>query len=146
MAVSATLFGGFLTSLATKLINLDTDTFNVVLLNNSFTPTDTFQFESSISAFEITGTGYTAGGTTIVGGLSISYNATTKTLTLTGANVEWLTSTINAWYAVIVDVTPGSAAANPLVGYVNFGGEESDTAGTFQINWNASGIAALSHS
>lgn len=257
MAVTASLYGGFLKSLAAKQVNLNSDTFKVMLLSNSYTPSDTHQYQSDLGGTEITGTGYTAGGatlssvtaaytaaianptslaqtpsgtggtfaagtyywvvtavdavgesaisnevtatltgstssvaltwtavtnatgykvyrtavgggagnenilvTTISSGSTVTYtdtgtagttltpptSNTTGGLIFTAANVSWASSTITAYYAVVVDTTPGTAGTNPLVGYINFGGAQSDTAGTFQINWNSTGIFVLKHS
>lgn len=54
-----------------------------------------------------------------------------------GANVSWASSTITARYAVIYDGTPGSDATRPLIGYLDFGADQSTTNGTFQITWDA---------
>lgn len=141
--MTAALYGGFLQSLANKQINLYNDTFHVMLLGSGYTPDDTHRYQSDIAAQEITGTGYTAGGQAL-SGVQTSYSS--NTLTLTAANIAWANSSISAQYAVIVDVTPGSAAANPLIGYVNFGQLVSDTNGTFEIDWNAAGIFQITHS
>ncbi|MEZ0366821.1 hypothetical protein ACAG26_24410 [Mycobacterium sp. pUA109] len=143
MSVTATLYGGFLKSLGNKQINLNSDTFMVMLLSSSYTPSDTHQYQSDVSSYEITGTGYTAGGATIA---STATSYASDVLTFTGGNVSWGSSSISAAYAVVYDSTPGAAASNPLVGYVNFGGTISDTSGTFEVTWNASGIATITHS
>ncbi|PBA43511.1 hypothetical protein CKJ63_03360 [Mycobacterium avium] len=143
MTMTAALYGGFLQSLANKQINLNTDSFHVMLLGSGYTPSDAHRYQSDIAAQEITGTGYTAGGQALS---SVTTSYASKTLTLTAANIAWANSSIAAQYAAIVDVTPGSAAANPLIGYVNFGQLVSDTNGTFEIDWNAAGIFQISHS
>lgn len=143
MSVSATLYGGVLQSLAAKQINLSSDALNVMLLTSSYTPSDTHRYMSDL-ADEVVGTGYTTGGKALTT-VTVTYSTITKTLTLNADPIAWANSTITARYAVIVDTTPGSAAANPLIGYVDFGADVSDTNGTFQINWNASGILTLSH-
>lgn len=143
MTITATLYGGFLESLGNKQINLNSDTFNVMLLGSGYTPLDSHRYQSDISSNEISGTGYTAGGQALTG-VSVSY--TSDTLTFAATNLSWTSSTITAWYAAIVDVTPGSSSTNPLIGYVSFGQAESDTNGTFEINWNAAGIFQVAHS
>lgn len=146
MATTATPYGGFLQSLVNKQINLNSDTLNVMLLGSGYTPAAAHRYQTDLGANEITGTGYTAGGQALSSVLA-TYAAGSDSLgqlTLSAATVQWNASTItNAWYAAIVDVTPGTAATNPLIGYVAFGQAESDTAGVFQIAWNASGIFQL---
>ncbi|TDH45778.1 hypothetical protein E2F47_27655, partial [Mycobacterium eburneum] len=126
MTITATLYGGFLQSLANKQINLNSDSFKVMLLTSSYTPSDAHRYQSDLTN-EVTGTGYTAGGATL-SGVTVSYAS--DTLTFSASNVSWANSTITAAYAAIVDTTPGAAASNPLIGYVNFGGNVSDTNGT----------------
>ncbi|MBZ4564628.1 hypothetical protein GBQ45_14290 [Mycobacterium avium subsp. hominissuis] len=144
MTMTAALYGGFLQSLANKQINLNTDSFHVMLLGSGYTPSDAHRYQSDIAAQEITGTGYTAGGQALS---SVTTSYASNTLTFTANNISWgPDSTISAQYAAIVDVTPGAAASNPLIGYVNYGELVSDTDGTFEIDWNAAGIFQITHS
>jgi len=143
MAITASLYGGFLQSLENKQIDLDSDTLKVMLLGSGYTPSDTHRYVSDLGANEVAGTGYTAGGKALTG---VTVNYASDTLTLNADDVSWTGSTITAYYAVVYDATPGSAATNPLISYVNFGGPESDTNGTFQITWAAGGIATINHS
>ena len=53
-------------------------------------------------------------------------------------NVSWTSSTISsAAGGVIYDNT---TAGLPLVGFIDFNGSFSTTSGTFEVQWNASGI------
>lgn len=142
MSASMTLYGGFLQSLANKQINLNSDTIKVMLLTSAYTPSDAHRYQSDLTN-EVSGAGYTAGGATL-GSQAVSYAS--GVLKFTGANVQWLGSSITARYAVLVDATPGSSATNPVIAYADFGADETDTNGTFQINWNASGIFTITHS
>ena len=45
--------------------------------------------------------------------------------------------------AAVLFQSDGAAAASPLICYVDFGSNQSVTAGTFQIQWAAGGIVAL---
>ena len=91
------------------------------------------------------GTGYTAGGATL-GSPTLTYTAGTNVLKLSGDNVSWAASTITARYAIIYDSSPGTAGTNPLLCYVDFGGNVTSTAGTFTITWAAGGIATITAS
>lgn len=146
MATTMTLYGGFFQSIANKQINLNSDALAVMLLTSSYTPSDAHRYQSDIASYEIAGTGYAAGGAAL-GGQSAVYTTATKTLALvpTNAFLAWNSSTIAAQYAALVDQTPGAAASNPLIAYANMGAVISDTNGTFQINWNASGIFTITH-
>jgi len=53
----------------------------------------------------------------------------------------WTSSTFDCRYGVIVDTTPGTAATNPLIGYLDFGEDVSPSAGSLTITFHAEGIA-----
>lgn len=140
MAVTAKLYGLSLKSMAQGKMVLDTDTLKVMLCTSTYTPNqDTHQFKSDVTN-EITGTGYTAGGLALTS-VTLTYNATNNTLTLDAADAAWASSTITARYAVVYDSTPATDATRPLIAYVDFGADQSDSSGTFTIVWDAAGIA-----
>ena len=90
----------------------------------------------------LTGAGYTAGGATL-GTPTLTYTAGTNVLMLDGADVSWATSTITARYAVIYDSTPATDATRALIAYVDFGADVVSTGGSFDLVWNAAGIATV---
>jgi hypothetical protein len=142
MAVSAKVYGLGMKSLASKLANLSSDTLKVSLHTSTYAPNqDTHQFQSDLTN-EVTGTGYTAGGQALTS-VTLTYTAATNVLMLDAADVSWASSTITARYAVVYDATPGTAATNPLICYVDFGADVSSTAATFQIVWDAAGIVTF---
>ena len=140
MAVTAKMYGQMLLKALNKEINWTADTIKVALLSSAYTPDqDTHDYWNDVSTHQVTGTGYTAGGEELVS-KSEAYDAPTNRITLDGDNVSWANSTITARYAVVYDDTPATAAEKPLLGYVDFGQDESSSNGTFEIQWNASGI------
>lgn len=142
MAVSAKLYGSFLTKALNKEIDWDTDVIKVALTTSSYTPDqDAHDYFNDVTN-EVTGTGYTAGGATLAS-KTMTPNTGTNTYAYDAADTTWTTSTITARYAVLYDSTPGTAATNPLIGYVDFGENVSSTAGTFSIVWDAAGIFTL---
>ena len=128
------LYTSFKTGLMNGTFNLASDTINVALLNNSFS------FVAATTTFsntdEISGTGYTAGGQAL-SGLSVSASGTSAVWT--ASNVTWTSSTFNAYFAEIYDVT----ASNKSIACIDFGGEVSVSGGTFEIEWSGSGIISL---
>jgi hypothetical protein len=52
----------------------------------------------------------------------------------------WSSATFTFRYGVIVDTTPASAAANPLIVLLDAGGDQVASAGTVTVTWNANGI------
>ena len=123
-----------------KEIDLLSDTIKVALVTSSYTPNqDTHDYFSDITN-EVSGTGYTAGGATLASKTYTS-NTTTNVWTFDAADVTWSSATItNARYAIIYDATPGTAATNPLIAYIDFGSDKSSSGGDFVIQWNANGI------
>lgn len=84
----------------------------------------------------------TIGGTVTDG--SVTWTCVGKgAITFDAADTSWSTATITARYAIIYDSTPGTAATNPLIILVDFGADVSSTASTFQITWDAQGIAHI---
>jgi hypothetical protein len=142
MAVTAKFYGNAFVSAFNKKIDLDSDTIKVALTTSSYTPSqDAHDYFNDITN-EVTGTGYTAGGATLASA-SITYTGASNVLKLDGDDTSWASSTITARYAIIYDATPGTAATNPLIGYVDFGANVSSTAGTFTLSWDANGIATI---
>lgn len=126
-----------------KEIDWDTDTIKVALLTSSYTPNqDTHDYFDDVSGSEVSGTGYTAGGATL-GSKTSTYDAGTNVITLDAADVTWASSTITARYAVLYDASGGSAATNPLIGYVDFGTDQSSSNGDFTITWDSTGIVRV---
>lgn len=142
MAVTAFFYGNAPLNAWDKKIDFNSDTIKVALCTSSYTPNqDTHDFFNDVTN-EVTGTGYTAGGATIAN-CTLTYTAGTNVLKLDGDDVSWPSSTITARYAVIYDSTPGTAATNPLIAYVDFGADVVSSAGTFTIAWHADGIATV---
>jgi hypothetical protein len=128
----AHFYDNYWTSLNAARINLLSDTIKLMLSTSSYTPNrGTDQFKSSVTN-EVTGTGYN----------SIASNV----YTITGANASWPNATFTARYAVLYDSTPSTDATRPLIGYVDFQTDQSPSAGTLSVTWNASGIGTVTDS
>jgi hypothetical protein len=141
--MASKLYGQFLSQALNKEIDWDTDTIKVALLTNAYTPNqDTHNYFDDVVANEVTGTGYTAGGATLAN-KSNSYNSSTNVITLDADDVTWSSSTLTARYAVIYDASPATNATRPLVGYVDFGSDQSSSNGNFTITWDATGIVRI---
>ena len=121
-------------------IDLIANTINVALLTSSWTPSQgSNKHWSDINSNEVSGTGYTAGGASL-GSKSLTVSG--NTTTFAAANTTWSTSTITARYAAIYKNT-GTASTSALIGYIDFGSNQSSSGGNFTIAWNASGILTL---
>jgi hypothetical protein len=143
MAATANLYGLMIGKAFNKEIDLDSDTIKVALLTSAYTPAqDTDAYWSDVSSHEASGTGYTAGGATLAS-KTVAYDAASNTFTFDAADTVWSDSTVTARYAVIYDAQTGTPASEPLLAFVDFGADQSSSAGTFTITWNASGIFTL---
>lgn len=139
-AVSAFWYGQAILKALNKEIDYDSDTIKVTLHTSTYTPNqDTHAYVSDLTNEVANGNGYTTGGITLTTKV-INYTGATNVIMLDGDDALWTSSTITARYAVISDRTPGTAATQPLLGYVDFGADKASDAGDFRITWNASGI------
>lgn len=117
-------------------LDLDTDTLKVALMTSGYTPdkdTNTF-----VNTFEITGTGYTAGGATMTGNVVTQEDAS-DVAKWDAADVEWAASTITARYAVIYNTTRSDA----IVGIFDFITDKLSSDGLFALRWNAAGVMTM---
>lgn len=132
-------YNDFKKDVLVKNIDLSSDTIKCALLSS----THSFDADNSawadISANEVSGTGYTAGGTT-VSGSTVTVDDTNDRASWDAENPAWSGSTITARYAVLYDTT----VSNRLICCFDFGEEKSSNSGTFTIQFNANGIALFS--
>jgi hypothetical protein len=139
MATTKT-YGNLISKAFNKEVDFDSDTIKVALVTSSYTPNqDTDDYWDDVATNEVSGTGYTAGGETLAS-KTVTYTSGTNVTKFDAADVSWASSTITARYAVIYDATPATNAAKPLIGYVDFGSDQSSSSGTFSIVWDAAGI------
>jgi len=140
--MASKLYGNFLLKALNKEVDFDTDTIKVALLTSSYTPNqDTHDYFNDVSTYEVTGTGYTAGGITLAS-KTATYDSGTNVIVLDAADVTWSSSTITARYAVVYDST-GTSSTSALIGYVDFGSDQSSTNGNFTITWDSTGIVRI---
>lgn len=129
--MASLIYTSCLDDLAKGAIDFDTDTFKTLLVTSSYTANKDTHTRRSDVTNEVTGTGYTAGGVTTA--CSVSKDTANDKVTLTFASPSWPSSTITARGAVIYKST-GTAANDPLVGYIDFGGDVLSSGGTFSIS------------
>lgn len=141
--MASKLYGQFLGQALNKEVDWDTDTIKVALLSNAYTPDqDAHNYFDDVSTNEVTGTGYTQGGITLTNKTN-TYNSGTNTVVLDADDVTWSSSTITARYAVVYNASPATNATRPLIGYVDFGSDQSSSNGNFTITWDATGIVRI---
>lgn len=133
MTVTAHFFGKGVLNIWKKKMDLSTDTLKIALFNSSLdleTNRDVYAQYSDVSADEISGTGYTVGGVAL-SNVAVSLDTANHLVKLTADDPAWENATITAHYAIIYDVTAG----NLLVGFVDFGQDESTSNIEFKIDF-----------
>jgi hypothetical protein len=126
------IYNSFLEDLARGAIDLDTDTFKVMLTTSAYAENKDTHMKRSDVTNEITGTGYTAGGNTVT--ISLNKDTVNDRLDVTLGGTTWPASTITARKAVYYKSRGGAASADELVAVVDNGSDLSVTGGTFTIN------------
>lgn len=132
------IYNSFFTDLSKGNIDLDTDTFKLMLVTSAYTPTKTHAKRSDITN-EVTGTGYTAGGATLAN-VTVTQDDTNDLAKFDADDVSWANSTITARGAVLYKARGGASSADELVKYFDFGSDQSSVGAAFTVQFNANGI------
>lgn len=132
------IYNRFKANLANKIVDWEADTIKVGLMDNIHAFNADNNVWTDVSANEISGTGYTAGGETLTTA-SVTQDDTNDLAKLDGDNSQWTTATFSAYHAVIYDTT----ATSNLTCSFDFGGQQQVTVGTFTVQWHADGIITL---
>jgi hypothetical protein len=141
--MASKMYGQFLAKALNKEVDYDSDTIKVALVGSAYTPNqDTHDYWDDVVANEVTGTGYTAGGATLAG-KTVTYDSANNVIVLDANDVVWASSTITARYAVIYDDSGATNAQKVLIGYLDFGSDQSSTNGNFTVTWDATGIVRI---
>ncbi|MCK5607024.1 hypothetical protein KAR91_34390 [Candidatus Pacearchaeota archaeon] len=130
------IYNGFKEYMADGTVDLDDDAFKMGLLLSTYTPSATHDVWSDISSHEASGTGYTAGGKSLV---SVTWTRSGSAVIFDANDIEWTTITITTRYAVIYDTT----ASNKLVCLFDFAKNKTYVGGTLDIPFHADGIFRL---
>jgi hypothetical protein len=136
MAVSVEEFDHLKKMIRTDL-DLDSDTFKVALVSSSYTFDSTDTQWADMSANEISGTGYTAGGETLT---SVTVSAAGV---FDAADTVWSTATITMRRAILYASGTFGSLTNPVMISYLLDDTPADvvvSAADFTLVWNASGI------
>lgn len=123
-------------------IDLTSDTIKLALVTSAYTPdADAHDFWDDVSANEVANSGtYSAGGATLA--VTVSQDNTDDEGVFDATDVSFTSATITARYAVIYKST-GTAGTSALIALIDFGSNQTSTAGTFTITFAAEGIVNL---
>lgn len=130
------LYDSFWDDLAKNNIKTTTDTFKVMLCTSTYSPSKSGHAKRSDITNEVSGTGYTAGGSASACTTTAASGNSDKQ-TFNFADVSWPSSTITARYGVIYKSRGGAASADELVGVIDFSGDVTDSNGTFTFHMTA---------
>ena len=128
--MASLIYNSYIDDSVRGLIDNDTDTFKVLLVTSTYTPNVDTHLDRADVTNEVTGSGYTAGGTAAT--LTVTKDTGNDRVTVELGAVSWPTSTITARAAVYYKDT-GNAATDRLVAYIDFGSNISSTAATFSL-------------
>jgi hypothetical protein len=136
MATSSFWYGSGLLKVAQQSLNwAGTDTFKAALTTSAYVPNqDTHTHFGDVTS-EVVGTGYTAGGMSLLN-RSITYDAASNEVRFLADDISWTDSTLTARYLVIYNDTP-AAGSKWLLGWVNFGADQISVASSFPISFSA---------
>lgn len=145
------IFSAFITDALnnTAALDLNSDTIEAALFDNTITPSQTVASASSAYAAGVwasggvSGSGWPALGRPLAG-IASGFSSNVYTFDANDTVTSDSTSTItNAYGALIYDHTLAAPVADQGISFNYFGGANSVTSGTFTVVWNASGILAL---
>lgn len=135
MAVSGNFYTSFFTELAKGTHVFGTDTFKLALLDNSHSFDATDDVWGDISANEVAGTGYTAGGAALAN-VSVTTDDTNTRAEIDFDDVEWTSSTISAYHGAVYN----DDKSDKLVCSIDLDGLRETSRGTFKLEVPSEGM------
>lgn len=110
---------------------------------NGYVPDkDTHDFFNDATNELTTAGGYTANGKQLTTP-TIVYDTASDEIRLDADDVAWTSASFTCARAVIYKNTAGASSTDPLMSYVDFGGDETVASGTFTIAWASNGVAVI---
>ncbi len=126
-------FGLAVEKMAEGSIDIDTDTFKLMLTTSAYTPNqDTHDFRDDVTP-EVANSGtYAAGGATLAGG-TFAYDAASNEYRIAWTSPAFTSATITARTAVIYKSRGGASSADEVLAYCTEAADVTSTAGTFTV-------------
>lgn len=128
------VYNEFIYQFMLQQLNVQTASLRVALFSSDYTPNPDDINYSEISAFEITGNNYTAGGK-VLENVSLVKDAANDLIKMHADPVVWESSTLTAQYAIIYEEGAGT-----LLACFDFETQKTSLNGNFSIEWPAEGI------
>lgn len=133
--MASMVFNSWWDDLSRGNIDADGDTFYMMLITSAGVAAankDTWLKRSSVTAYEVSGSGYAAGGKAVV--CTVAKDTVNDRETFTFAITTWTTSTITAGGAVVYKHRGGADTADELVYVHDFGVDKISSAGDFMVS------------
>ena len=131
----------------TAVIDFDTDDVFVALVNSAYVANgsaqDAHDFFNDVGASEVSGSGYTSGGQSLLS-KTVTLDTANDRVDFDAADTVWSNSTITAYGAVLYKKVGSTTTVSPVIGLIDFGGAFTSSAGNFTITWSSAGILRLS--
>jgi hypothetical protein len=139
MAYTTKLYGQAPLNMAKGLFDYDTNAIKVALYTtntiNQNTDDNYTAFTAANTEVSSSGTGYTTAGKALT---TKTNTSTTLVTSLGAADTSWTSATFTCRTAVVYD-----SVTDKLLGYIDFGANQSVVAGTFTISWSGGIIATI---
>lgn len=136
------IFNQFKAKIMDGTIDLANNDIRIALLDSAHTTNiDTQHYWDEVSANEVSGSGYTAGGELLTG-KAVTIDDTDDEGVFDASDITWSNATITARYAVMYHST-SQASTSDLVAVYDFGADKSSTNGDFTLSFNAEGAINL---
>lgn len=111
--------------------DLQSVTVKCALVTSSYTYDADHDYFNDITN-EVSGTGYTAGGATA--SVTVTDDDGNNRVDISLGEAQWTTATITARGAVYYVDTAGAASTDWLIAFIDFGTDQTSTAGTFTLS------------
>jgi hypothetical protein len=131
--MASLIYNSFFEDWARGAIDLDTDTFWVMLTTSGYGENkDTHLKRSDVTNEVAAGGGYSAGGQVVT--VTVTKDTANDRLDVTLGGTSWSSSTITARKAVYYKRRGGAATADELIAINDFGSDVVSTGATFTLN------------
>lgn len=136
------VYNAFKRHLGSGLVDMDDDTFRIVLLGEGYVPDAGHAVLADVIGHEAPdGGGYSAGGRELANTVWVQDGERVR---FDADDAQWADATFSARYAVIHAAKTVAGVIDPLVCLLDFAALKSVSAGTFTVRFNESGILSLS--
>lgn len=129
--MASMIYHNFFERLGRGAGDLQSLTVKCALVTSSYVASKDHDYFDDITN-EVSGSGYTAGGDTIT--VTVTDDDANDRVDIVLGEAQWTTATITARGAVYYVDTGGAASTDWLIAHVDFGSDQTSTAGTFTLS------------